>query len=234
MTKHEWDDLIEVYRVEQNKAIAISGHTEDFFAEHRVKKLKEWLPDLDSRRIAVLDYGCSDGLMTSIFKKNYQNAEVYGIDPSSKSIEYAARHYPDIKFAALENKSLPYAASSMDLIFAVGVFHHILFDEHDIYLREIFRALKPGGHFVLFELNPFNPATIYVFNTCIVDRDAKFMFPHYSRKLLKKYGPVEVKYYAFFPKFLEFMQPLEKYLTKLPIAALYAMIVEKPPPLPGR
>ena len=114
----------------------------------------------------------------------------------------------------------------MDLVFASGVFHHIPFRAHDEHLREVLRVLKPGGRFVLFELNPFNPASLYVFLRSPFDRNAKLMFPRYSQKLLERYGRAETKFYAFFPGFLRRLRRFEPYLEKIPLGAIYAVIVE--------
>ena len=225
--KAEYDDYINEYRATQNKQIAIFGETGDFFAEYKVKKLAEWLPGLAAKPLAVLDYGCGDGLMASYVRRYFSNASVYGVDPSSKSIEQARANHPEVEFSSAQDVSLPFPSGAMDIVFASGVFHHIPFAAHRQSADEVFRVLKPGGQFVLFELNPFNPLTLKVFLTSPFDRNAKLMFPRYSKKFFQNYGDARIKYYAFFPHMLAYLRPLERYLTKFPIGALYACLVKK-------
>ncbi len=223
----EYDDYLEGYREAQNRQIALSGETAEYFAEYKIKKLAHWLSDLASRPAAVLDYGCGDGLMTSRVPRHFPRAAVYGIDPSSKSVERARQRYPGITFACVQESALPFADDSLDLVFASGVFHHIPFAEHRALLVEMFRVLKPGGAFALFELNPFNPFSAYVFLTSPFDRHARFMFPRYSRQLLGEYGPVRVQYCSFFPRILAALRPFEPRLERIPLGAHYACIVKK-------
>lgn len=225
--RREFDDLVECYRREQNRAIALSGETEDYFAEHKVQKLQEWFPELASGAPAILDYGCNDGLMTAIVRRYFPGATVHGIDPSAKSVEYAVRSHPDIYFHMLEGRTLPFPDQSMDLVFAAGVFHHILSAERDIYAKEIFRVLKRGGHFVLFELNPWNPLTVLVFKRCPVDKGLAMIPPGSAKRFFGRYGRTETKFYEFFPRFLRALRPTERYLAKIPLGALYATIVRK-------
>lgn len=224
----EYDDYVEGYREAQNRQIALSGETADFFAEYKIQKLAAWLPEFAKREVAVLDYGCGDGLMTSRIFRHFPKAAVCGVDPSSKSVERARQRYPGITFACVQDSGLPFADGCMDLTFASGVFHHIPFIEHRSFLDEIFRVLKPGGAFALFELNPFNPFSAYVFLTSPFDANAKFMFPAYSRRLLTTYGPVRIRYCSFFPRILSGLRPLEARLTRVPFGAHYAAIVRRP------
>ena len=227
MPKPEFDDYIEFYRKAQGRAIAISGETEDYFAGLRVERLEAWLPELTSRSISILDFGASDGHMAAIVKERFPASRVMGIDSSSRSIEYARRSHPGLEFFVLEENRLPFGDVTVDLVYAVGVFHHIPFAEHEAVCREIFRVLKPGGAFVLFEMNPWNPVTQLVFARSAVDRHATMFSSRYAKKLLRRFGMVEVRYYAYFPRFLKFLRPLEPRLEKLPFGTLYAVIVRK-------
>ena len=224
----EYDDYVEGYREAQSRQIALSGETADFFAGYKVGKLAHWLPDLASRPAAVLDYGCGDGLMTSRVPRHFPRAAISGVDSSSKSIERALKRYPGIAFNCVQDSRLPFADGSTDLIFASGVFHHIPFAEHRPRLDEIFRVLKPGGAFALFELNPFNPFSAYVFLTSPFDANARFMFPAYSRRLLAGYGQIQMRYCSFFPRILASLRPLEPRLERIPLGAHYALIARKP------
>ena len=223
--RHEFDDYIEFYRQAQGRAIAISGETEDYFATLRAERLRAWLPELTGRPISILDFGSSDGHMAAIVKKFFPEARVMGIDSSPRSIEYARRGHPGLEFFVLEGGRLPFGDATFDFVYAVGVFHHISFAEHDAICREIFRVIKPGGAFVLFEMNPWNPITQIIFAISVVDRHATMFSSRYAAKLLRSYGTVDTRYYAYFPRFLKFLRPLEPRLEKIPFGTLYATII---------
>ena len=113
------------------------------------------------------------------------------------------------------------------MIYAAGVFHHIPFEMHSHYIQECLRVLKPNGLLVLFELNPLNPGTRYIFNRNPIDQNATMLNHWYAKKLVKKYGFKETIFYCFFPHTLRFLRPLEKYLNRVPLSGLYGIIVRK-------
>ncbi|RJQ36777.1 class I SAM-dependent methyltransferase [Candidatus Parcubacteria bacterium] len=227
--KSEFDDYIEFYRQAQAHAIAISGEGEDYFARLRMELLARWFPNLGSGDAAILDFGASDGHMAGIAHARFGRARVVGVDPSARSIEYAKRHHPEIEFFVTDGAQLPFNDATFDLAYAVGVFHHIPFDAHDVAYREIIRTLKPGGAFVLFEMNPWNPVTRLVFARSAVDKHATMFSSRRAANRLRSYGTVDIRYYAYFPRILKFLRPLEPYLERVPLGALYAVITR-----PGR
>lgn len=227
MQEHEFDSYIKNYRQNQDQHVSLSGESGAFFAEYKVQKMAAWFPELIMGKYAILDYGCGDGLMTFFAKKYFPNSALYGIDPSSKSIEDAAEQFKDITFEVLQNNTMPYQNASMDFVFAAGVFHHIPFDEHAQCVKEILRVLKPGGTFILFELNPFNPLTVLTFKRSPVDQNATMVFPRYGRRLVKAFGKITTKYYCFFPAFAKKLRIFEPFMTKIPFGALYAVIATK-------
>jgi len=227
MEQHEFDNYIKDYRTSCDKYVGLSGENSTYFAEYKAQKLYEWLPAYRNVPFKMLDFGCGDGLMTSYAKKFFSHADVVGVDPSGKSIDYAQRQHPHITFLETDGRTLSFDDATFDVIFAAGAFHHIPFEDHDMHMKEVFRVLKPGGHFVMFELNSYNPLTVYTFKRNPIDQHATMMKPTYGYNLVKKYGSADLKYYCFFPKFLGALRSMEPYMTKLPIGALYAVISSK-------
>jgi ubiquinone/menaquinone biosynthesis C-methylase UbiE len=98
-----------------------------------------------------LDVGCGTGRFTLAMAQRSQSAE--GLDPGDISIEYAEKFAEILK---LENASfrvgnaydLPYSDESFDFVVCNGVLHHL--DYPDQALSEIYRVLKPSGHFWLY------------------------------------------------------------------------------------
>ena len=231
--KAEFDCYIKDFRKNHDKEMGLVGESSSFMAELKVMKLKEWLPDHINNAKKIFDFGCGDGLMTSFMKRYFPHTEIFGVDPSPASIEIARESYPEIHFSVNydEKCDLNFEDNTFDISVAVGAFHHIPFKNHEGYMKEIFRTLKPNGTFVLFELNPYNPATQFIFRRSPVEVNAKMLKPSYAIDLLKKYckanDKITRKYYFFFPHFLRFLRPCEKYLASLFLGGLYAIIVER-------
>jgi ubiquinone/menaquinone biosynthesis C-methylase UbiE len=223
----EFDHYIDNYRDMQNKAVALSGEESSFFAAFKTQKLTQWFPHYINAPISILDFGSGDGLMTDMVRKAFCQAKVFGVDPSGKSIEFARQEYPEITFKQAFGPTLPFDDATFDLIFAAGVFHHIKFYEHKAYIQDIIRVLKPGGSFVLFELNPLNPLTQITVARNPIDVDAKLLTPWYAKRLLKKYGTTRLIFYCFFPRWFAMLRSLEPYMKKIPLGSLYAVIVLK-------
>ena len=189
--KHEFDDYAENYRENINKYTWPSGETTDFFAKLRAKKLLELTKDRKETK-SILDFGCGDGLMTSFVSEQFPQAKVYGIDPSSKSIEIGQKNHPNINLSVSHGTIIEFPDNSMDVVCAAGSFHHIDWAIHEAYLKEIFRVLTTNGTFVLFELNPLNPFTLLSFMRNPIDNDAKIMPPWYSKKVIGKFGKAKL------------------------------------------
>jgi SAM-dependent methyltransferase len=227
--KKEFDKYIDGYRCNCDRSLRLSGETSAYFAEYKARKLAEWLPSQVLLEGNILDFGCGDGTMTNCVKGLFPKAKIYGVDPSPKSIEEAQSQFKGIGFSVNsdEHTELDYPSDFFDLIFSAGVFHHIPFDKHASYVQELARVLKPGGHLVLFELNPLNPLTVLTFKRNPIDKHAKLMRPSYTKSLVNPYGKSETKFYCFYPKIFSWLRPTEPYLTHIPFGALYAVITEK-------
>jgi ubiquinone/menaquinone biosynthesis C-methylase UbiE len=227
--KQEFDEYIDGYRTNCDRYLTLSGETSTYFAKYKARKLTEWLSNKVYSSSHILDFGCGDGAMTHFVQGEFPNAKLYGVDPSPKSIETAKSQFRDIDFSlsSEETAKLEFQDSFFDIIFSAGVFHHIPFDKHKGYVEELIRMLKPGGHLILFELNPLNPLTVLTFKRNPIDQHARMMWPIYTSNLAKQYGKTETKFYCFYPKLLSWLRPTEPYMTKVPFGALYATITEK-------
>lgn len=231
--KAEFDCYIKDFRKNHDKEMSLVGESSAFMAEFKAIKLQEWIPQRAKTAKKIFDFGCGDGLMTSYVNQYFPQAALYGVDPSSESIKIAQELYPHLHFSVNydDKTDLEFEDNSFDLSLAVGAFHHIPFKYHEGYMHEIFRTLKPQGAFVLFELNPYNPITQFIFRRSPVEVNAKMLTPSYGYNLLKKYckpgDKITRKYYFFFPHFLRFLRPFEKYLSHLFLGGLYAIIVER-------
>jgi len=93
----------------------------------------------------VLDAGCGDGELGKMLK-DFKKVDVYGVDISRKGVEIAKKKGLRGKVADI-SKKIPYADNSFDLVFASEAIEHVM--NPDVFLKEIRRVVKPGGHILI-------------------------------------------------------------------------------------
>lgn len=211
------------------KAVKMSGFEPSYFHEYKLREVADclrskWLLD---KRLKLLNYGCGTGNSEKYIKKYLPNASVYSIDVSEESIKVAReknKDLSDVRFEPFDGISIPFDID-FDVIFIANVFHHIKRENHVKILNGLHNKLASGGLLFLFELNPINPLTmiIAINNDYRFDKDSKLLNPIYARKILERSGFTEneIRYTIFFPQFLSFLIPCEKYLKKFPLGAHY-------------
>lgn len=219
----DFDDFAQDYRQIHNKSIRISGADSDFFSEQKIREVRKNEAAGDPR---ILDLGCGDGNSASFFHKYFPDAEYVGLDVSEKSVAIAQeKAIPNAKFSNYDGAEIPLPADAFDIVFVSCVLHHISFDMHENFLREIGRVMKNGGRLYIFEHNPFNPVTRRIVRMCPFDEDAVLLSASYTKKLLSKlnFDAIQIDYTLFFPRFRIFktLLGLEEYLKWLPLGGQY-------------
>lgn len=224
----EFDKYIDDYRTNLTKALTLSGHSSTYFAQYKAKKLAFWLKSLTNQAIKILDFGCGDGMMTDFVAKEFAQAQLFGVDPSPKSIKAAQLKYPAINFClnSQTTSDLPFEDNEFDIIYSAGTFHHIPFEQHSAYLHELKRITKKNSYIVILELNPLNPLTVLTFKRNPIDYNAQMLMFWYCKKLVRSAGKSAIKFYCFFPKWFSWLQCIEPWLEKIPFGALYAVIIK--------
>lgn len=91
-----------------------------------VEKLEKLIPceNIES----VCDVGCGQGLNTVFFVSDFPNAEVLGIDLSSKGIDFAISHYGDyerINFCCEDIMNYDMDSTSFDIVTAFELLEHL-------------------------------------------------------------------------------------------------------------
>jgi len=107
----------------------------------------------------LLNIGCAHGPDFVPFREDF---ELYGIDISRKMLEmaqkYAVKYDFTINLVEADAVYLPYADSTFDRAIAVATYHHIEGENERLRaLRELHRALKPGGEAFLTVWNRRQP-----------------------------------------------------------------------------
>lgn len=113
----------------------------------------------------VVDVGCGTGGLAIAAKRRVgSSGVVHGVDPSREMIDRASgkarRARLEVRFATGIAQELPLPDSSVDVVMAALVLHHLPHDALPDSLREIRRVLVPGGRFLAVDIDlddPSNP-----------------------------------------------------------------------------
>jgi hypothetical protein len=91
------------------------------------------------------------------------------------------------------------------------------------------RVLRPGGLAVVFEHNPYHPATQWVVRTTKIDQNAILLPPREVRTGFCSVGlrDIQKRYLLFFPPRWRWLQPVERWLEKLPLGGQYVIVAVK-------
>ena len=122
-------------------------------ADRNIKKLEECLEVLKKRNIRnTLEIGGGFGLVATHLVNKY-NWKVIGTDIDPEQVELAKQTNPvkdNLSYQVADATNLIFEDKSFDLIFSQMVFHHIKEWERAVF--EVFRVLKPGGHFIWYDV----------------------------------------------------------------------------------
>jgi ubiquinone/menaquinone biosynthesis C-methylase UbiE len=100
----------------------------------------------------ILDVGAGKGSVAYRVLQGSKGAEVFAVDPNEKRVALMRRDYPALKSSVAGAESLPFSDSFFDKVYTTMALHH--YSDLDKALKEVGRVLKPGGHFVVVEVDP--------------------------------------------------------------------------------
>jgi SAM-dependent methyltransferase len=224
MAKSEFDQFARNYDRVLGDSIPDGLNENGYFAEYKVALMSARLKDRQPLR--VLDFGCGAGRSLPYLERYFPNAEIWGYDVSEDSLKVALERVPT---AHLFSDWRTVESVRFDAIIAANVFHHIPPEHRQHALRRCRQALDINGRLFLFEHNPLNPATRWVFEHCPFDIDAEMLSLNTALKLTKNAGFAleQHGYTLFFPRPLAALRRLEPYLKRLPLGAQYYVQMEK-------
>lgn len=214
-----------------NQGLRLSGESRQYFAKCRVEHLIQFISDgpAPSR---ILDFGCGTGDTSALLAAKFAGAEVIGVDSSEAVIASANERFGGrrVRFAPVSR--MP-GIGTFDLAYMNGVLHHISPTSRLMAMYDIAERLRPGGHLMIFENNPFSPAARWVMRRIPFDREAILVWPHEAARLIRDVGlltPHRTRYFFIFPRALRLLRPFEARLSGLPFGAQYLVIGRRPGP----
>jgi SAM-dependent methyltransferase len=224
MKQPEFDKFAKNYDNILQATIPDGLNEEVYFAEYKVALMAEQLKRTPP--IRVLDFGCGSGRSLPYLAQYFPKAELWGYDVSLESLKVAqSRVHKARLFSEWKNVN----EIQFDAIIAANVFHHIPIDARVPALKQCYESLTEQGHFFLFEHNPYNPATRWIFERCPLDVDAEMLSLRNAQVISKEAGFKREKhgYTMFFPRPLAALRRLEPYLQWLPVGAQYYIQMTK-------
>ena len=109
---------------------------------------KQYINDGDR----ILDVGCGNGRLIKIMQD--KQVDYLGIDNSENLIKLAREQYPEYKFSCQDITELQADDQKYDVVFLVGVLHHVPSAKlRGQTLQNIYKLLKPGGHVLMTNWN---------------------------------------------------------------------------------
>jgi len=208
------------------KSLAASNQ-EDYW-NIKIDVLLRYLSQDNTKSMGVLDYGCGSADFLRLLAARCPGWNLNGCDISEGMLQEAKKRLAECRHSFNlwhDTPGAPLPENNYDLITAVCVFHHIPPDQWLSSAEKIYKALKPGGMFVMFEHNPWNPLTNHIVKKAEIDRNAVLLSSRQSACLLKAAGFVDLKvrHFLFFPIKYKCLSAFEKYLSTVPIGGQYSL-----------
>ena len=222
-----FDQFAQSYDSEHRRSIAFSGCEPSYFARYKVATAASCFRSLCDERETLLDFGCGPGTSIPHFRTALASARILAADVSRLSLaEAEARHGAAASYLPIEGDRLDIDAGDVGLGFAACVFHHIPPPEHQAWLSELRRVVKPGGGLIIFEHNPLNPLTRHAVANCAFDHDAILLRAGTLARSLKASGwqLLRIRYHVFFPQVLKTLRVIEPALGRIPLGGQYSVL----------
>lgn len=226
--KAEFDKSARDYEALFGPWLKIAGASRGYFAQSRLNWLSYLLRAEGIAPKRVMDFGCGTGMSLSLLANRFDAEEVIGLDTSEESLAVAresAGSWP----VQLATPAQYIPQQDIDLVFCNGVFHHIPAEEQRSAMNYVYRCLRPGGMFAMWENNPWNPIHLFAMKHSEIDKNAVPLSPPESNRLVtsERFRVIRTDYLFFFPGYFSWLHPLEKWLVKMPLGAQYQILARK-------
>jgi SAM-dependent methyltransferase len=162
-----------------------------------VERSAAWIALLLPEGASLLDIGCGPGLYARRFAA--MGLHVTGVDISERSIAYARAHDPHSEYIQQDYLGMDFE-NLFDMVTLIWCDYGALIPkEREVLLQNVFRALKPGGLFLLDVFTPVGYASLREHTTWENNEKGGFWSPdkHICLSAVYKYpGMVNLNRYV--------------------------------------
>src|SRR5579859_3147726 len=120
MEAAEFDRFADEYDAMHQANIAITGERPDYFAEYKIRVLRQIVPDAAARRI--VDFGSGIGNSIPHFRKYFPESDLVCADVSQRSLDLSQSRFPGLSRSLLiDGARIAAADAACDLAFSACV-----------------------------------------------------------------------------------------------------------------
>ena len=141
--------------------------------------LIDFLEDHSISQARILDLGCGTGKQLAADYDEFPELQMVGLDLFYGMLLQANKRCRKINWIQGNGIDLPFGNNSFDYITNQFSYHHVY--QKDRLIAEIYRTLKPGGRFVITNLDPWSMAGWIVYR----------YFPNSKTRDFSDFLPVE-------------------------------------------
>jgi len=154
----------ETVRTYNSAADAYDAHVSNpadspLHAYYEKPAIRAELPDIEG--LSVLSIGCGNGADAQWLKENGAD-RVSGVDISIGLVRLARDKFPNVNFQVMDMARLGFKDESFDLAYSSLAIHYL--PDWALPLREAYRVLRPGSHYVFSCNHPLESALEYFDN----------------------------------------------------------------------
>lgn len=137
---------------EEDPPMAIPLEPADEIDRHSIQLYHRTAAQIDLEGKDVLEVSCGHGGAASYISRYLKTASYTGLDLNPAGIEYCRERHPlpGLKFVHGDAEKLPFPDESFDAVVNVEAAH--LYPNFTVFLSEVKRVLRPGGHFLYADL----------------------------------------------------------------------------------
>lgn len=126
-------------------------------------ELLHLIPPLEGKRF--LDLGSGDGRLIGHIKKKrgLKDTDITLVDVSEEMLKIAKDKFKDVKTVKADANTLPFEDDTFDIVVSTFLLVHIR--DIDTLFDEVYRVLKPGGVFIVTNINQRHPPKLKLSQT---------------------------------------------------------------------
>lgn len=118
MDKAEFDRFADAYEDQHRENIAVTGEGPEYFAEYKIRALREIVNRACIEAKRICDFGSGIGNSIPYFQRYFPETALTSSDVSERSLALGRQRYPEASNCVLiENDRIPVEADSFDVVF---------------------------------------------------------------------------------------------------------------------